>query len=229
VFSVREKNQLDVYGTWAVLRGQLATDDSFQFNKVVGQLKAAVAELPEAGPEDEEVVQRLAAAAAAGAPDPVLALYDQRQLQQQQQQRGAAAAAAAAASAAAAPAAEEAEADPFGLDALLGEKEAAAAAAEAARQQAAAQQAARQQAELAAQQQQQQQLVKSATWSGAELVCQRRAALLDCLDAAKACYRHLWARTSVDLLIEHCHAVKDRWAGAKRAGGCVDGRLGAGG
>lgn len=30
---MRERNQLDVYGTWAVLRNQLNTDDSFQFNK----------------------------------------------------------------------------------------------------------------------------------------------------------------------------------------------------
>jgi hypothetical protein len=36
VFSVREKNQLEVYGSWAVLRNQLTTDDSFQFNKVRG-------------------------------------------------------------------------------------------------------------------------------------------------------------------------------------------------
>ena len=35
VFTIREKNQLDVYGTWAVLRTSLATtDDSFAFNKV---------------------------------------------------------------------------------------------------------------------------------------------------------------------------------------------------
>jgi hypothetical protein len=33
VFSVREKNQLEVFGSWAVLRNQLITDDSFQFNK----------------------------------------------------------------------------------------------------------------------------------------------------------------------------------------------------
>lgn len=40
VFTVRERNQLEVYGTWAVLRNQLTTDDSFQFNK---------ARLPEQG------------------------------------------------------------------------------------------------------------------------------------------------------------------------------------
>ena len=35
MFTIREKNQLDVYGTWAVLRTSLATpDDSFAFNKV---------------------------------------------------------------------------------------------------------------------------------------------------------------------------------------------------
>lgn len=37
VFTTREKAQLDVYGTWAVLRNQLAaTDDSFAFNKARG-------------------------------------------------------------------------------------------------------------------------------------------------------------------------------------------------
>jgi len=30
----------------------------------------------------------------------------------------------------------------------------------------------------------------------------KRAALLDCLDTARGCYRHAWARTSVDLAIE---------------------------
>lgn len=35
MFTVKERAQLDVYGTWAVLRNQLATtDDSFAFNKV---------------------------------------------------------------------------------------------------------------------------------------------------------------------------------------------------
>ena len=36
IFTLRELSQLDVYGTWAVLRNQLTTDDSFQFNKVAG-------------------------------------------------------------------------------------------------------------------------------------------------------------------------------------------------
>ena len=30
----------------------------------------------------------------------------------------------------------------------------------------------------------------------------KREALLDCLDTARGCYRHAWARTSVDLAIE---------------------------
>lgn len=33
LFSDRQLAQLDVYGLWAVLRPQLATDDSFVFNR----------------------------------------------------------------------------------------------------------------------------------------------------------------------------------------------------
>ena len=40
MFSSRELAQLDVYGLWAVLRWQLATDDSFTFNKVAQRLLA---------------------------------------------------------------------------------------------------------------------------------------------------------------------------------------------
>ena len=42
----------------------------------------------------------------------------------------------------------------------------------------------------------------------------KRAALLDCLDTARGCYRHAWARTSVDLAIE----VGSRGAGSPGAG-----------
>ncbi|KAI7836979.1 hypothetical protein COHA_009161 [Chlorella ohadii] len=160
VFTIREKNQLDVYGTWAVLRTSLATtDDSFAFNKVVAQLKAMVEQLPEATEEDEEHQRQLQASA--GAADPVLEAYDARLAEASGAAQQAAPAAAAAAAAA------DVEADPFGLDALL-EQQAAAEAAAAARKR---------------------QAPKSATWSSGEVVVQRRAALLDCLDTAKASYR----------------------------------------
>lgn len=43
VFTTKEKAQLDVYGTWAVLRNQLAaTDDSFAFNKARARLLAGL-------------------------------------------------------------------------------------------------------------------------------------------------------------------------------------------
>ncbi|PRW20364.1 hypothetical protein C2E21_9030 [Chlorella sorokiniana] len=201
VFTIRDKNQLDVYGTWAVLRTSLATtDDSFAFNKVVARLKAMVVarlkamveELPEATEEDEEHQRRLQASA--GAADPVLEAYDARLAEASGAAQHAAPAAGPAAAAAAA-AAEDVEADPFGLDALL-EQQAAAEAAAAARKR---------------------QAPKSATWSSGEVVVQRRAALLDCLDTAKASYRHLWARTSVDLLVEHYHQHKSRFTASQRA------------
>lgn len=189
VFTVKEKNQLDVYGTWAVLRNQLTTDDSFQFNKVVVRLKEMAAELPEAGDEDEAVLEQLAAAT--GDADPVLAFYDARQQQAQQEAQQAQQEAQQAQ--APAPPAADAEADPFGLDALLERQEAEAEAARRAAER-------------------KRQPPRSVTWSGAEVVSQRRAALLGCLDTAKECYRHAWARTSVDLLIEHCHQHKHRFA-----------------
>ena len=53
LFSPRQKAQLDVYGVWGVLRGQLLTDDSFVFNRVLTRLKASVANLAPAEEADE--------------------------------------------------------------------------------------------------------------------------------------------------------------------------------
>ncbi len=109
--------------------------------------------------EEDEGVLRQLAAVA-GAADPVLAFYDAQQQQAQQQQAQQAQQAA--------PAADP-EADPFGLDALLEQEEAEAAAQR--------------------ERQRRSQPPKSVTWSSAEVVSQRRAALLGCLDTAKESYR----------------------------------------
>ena len=42
-----------------MLRPQLATDDSFVFNRVVGRIKESVAALPEASGEDDAMLQVL--------------------------------------------------------------------------------------------------------------------------------------------------------------------------
>ena len=39
-------------------------------------------------------------------------------------------------------------------------------------------------------------------WSSRESTAMKRDALLDCLDTARDCYRHAWARTSVDIAVE---------------------------
>lgn len=50
MFTPRERAQLDVFGTWAVLRTQLATtDDSFAFNKARHCCSIAAAIEAEAG------------------------------------------------------------------------------------------------------------------------------------------------------------------------------------
>ena len=59
VFSQRQKGQLDVYGLWGVLRGQLLTDDSFVFNKVLNRIKESIQHLSDAAEEDEEALLRV--------------------------------------------------------------------------------------------------------------------------------------------------------------------------
>ena len=59
LFSQRQKGQLDVYGLWGVLRGQLLTDDSFVFNKVLKRIKESVQHLSDATEEDEDALLRV--------------------------------------------------------------------------------------------------------------------------------------------------------------------------
>ena len=56
LFSQRQKGQLDVYGLWGVLRGQLLTDDSFVFNKVLKRIKESIEHLSDVTKEDEEAL-----------------------------------------------------------------------------------------------------------------------------------------------------------------------------
>ncbi len=48
-----------MYGLWGVLRGQLLTDDSFVFNKVLNRIKESIQHLPDATEEDEEALLRV--------------------------------------------------------------------------------------------------------------------------------------------------------------------------
>lgn len=59
LFSMRQKGQLDVFGLWGVLRGQLLTDDSFVYNRVLGRIKDSIQHLPEATEDDEEALLRV--------------------------------------------------------------------------------------------------------------------------------------------------------------------------
>jgi hypothetical protein len=40
-------------------------------------------------------------------------------------------------------------------------------------------------------------------WSEVAIIGHRRAALTSCIQSGKECYKNLWARTSIDLLVEH--------------------------
>ncbi|WIA08282.1 hypothetical protein OEZ85_007725 [Tetradesmus obliquus] len=177
VLSRQQRAQLQVYCTWALLRNELFTDDSFAYNKVVGKIKAAVAALADADEEQEaawNVLHGLAEQPSSEKP------------KQQQQQQPAAAVQ------------DEAEADPFGLNDFIAQAEAQAAEAEAAAAAAAAADA-----PSAEEQPPQQQQQEGAPWDAATMEVMRKQALLDCLVAAKEHQHKLaWARTSVELLIE---------------------------
>jgi hypothetical protein len=178
VLSRQQRAQLDVYSIWALLRNEMFTDDSFAYNKVVGKIKAAVAELSDADEEQEaawNVLHGLEAPAGKS---------QQQQKQQQQQQQQAAAVQ------------DDAEADPFGLNDFIAQAEAQAAEADAAAAAAAA-------AEAPSSEQHPPQQLEGAPWDAATLEVMRKQALLDCLVTAKEHQHKLaWARTSVELLIE---------------------------
>jgi hypothetical protein len=173
ILSRQQRAQLEVYSVWALLRNELFTDDSFAYNKVVGKIKAAVAELADADEEQEAAWDVLHGVAPASKP--------QQQQQQQQQQQ---------------PAQEDAEADPFGLNDFIAAAEAQAAEAEAAAAAAAA-------AEAPSVEPQPQQQQQGAPWDAVTMEVMRKQALLDCLVTAKEHQHKLaWARTSVEVLIE---------------------------
>ncbi|KAK9850114.1 hypothetical protein WJX84_008973 [Apatococcus fuscideae] len=56
MFTPRQKGQLDVYGVWGVWRGQLHSDDSFDFNKAAGRIKDSISHLPPATEQDDALL-----------------------------------------------------------------------------------------------------------------------------------------------------------------------------
>jgi hypothetical protein len=175
LLSKQQQAQLEVYAVWGLLRSELFTDDSFAFSKVLSRIKAAISELPDADEEQEAAWARLHPGAAAPTKGSAPGGAGERDNGGQVELRQ-----------------PEAEADPFGLDALL------------AGQQLQLEQAMGQQQP----EQQQPEQVSSAPhgscqWDGPELLVMRKQALLDCLTAAKEhCHKLAWARTGVELLIE---------------------------
>lgn len=203
LFSTSELTELDVYGLWAVLRPQLATDDSFQFNRVVGVIKQHVAALPEASANDDAIMAALQARlhsnsragksqhAESSAATATGGFEQQVSAAGAAQGRGGGGAAAAASQGGAAAAENgaevpqldaqaqqggagvSAEADPFGIDQVLQQQQA-----------------------------QEVQQAAAAAWTPEEATCMRRAALLDCFDSMKEACSRAWAQLSVEIAIE---------------------------
>lgn len=57
MFTPRQKGQLDVYGVWGVWRGQLHSDDSFDFNKAASRIKDSISHLPDATEQDDALLE----------------------------------------------------------------------------------------------------------------------------------------------------------------------------
>lgn len=192
-----EREQIEIYRLWALLRSELQTDDGFVFSKVVTRVKDAIAALPEADESDDATYSRVfegdAAAPSAPAQQPPAAAAAPAMVQ---------AKAAPPAPAAAAPAAPKEEDpfglgalmggadggsdDPFGLNALMGGSgnDGAAAGAPAPKPKPPKEPA------------------EGQAWAPDEALCQRRRALLGCVATARGMHRLAWARTTVELLID---------------------------
>ena len=148
LFSQRQKGQLDVYGLWGVLRGQLLTDDSFVFNKVLKRIRESIEHLSDATEEDEDALLRVkvhtlplalvscrewrsgictwsTCSEAVGSTECIVRNHS-HPVQERLQAEGAEQPEAAEAEAAPeeGPAAEPNEADPFGLDQIIEKEEA---------------------------------------------------------------------------------------------------------
>ncbi|KAF8072495.1 hypothetical protein HT031_000154 [Scenedesmus sp. PABB004] len=199
--SEAQRAQLRVYETWALLRGELFTDDSFALNKVLARIKTAIAALPDADADVEAAAARLhpgagggGAGAGVGSSAGGGAGSSGGAGAGSGGQGGTAApqhTAPAPAAAGAPGAAALAEDDPFGLGEVMARAEAAAEAAAPGPALGAAADAAAGGGG------------GGPLWDGATLEVMRRQALLDCLVAAKThCHKLAWARTGVEVLIE---------------------------
>ena len=56
----------------------------------------------------------------------------------------------------------------------------------------------------------------TSAWSAHEVACMRRAAVLECLHTSRGFHRLAWARTGVELLIERCHEQRQRFLAAQQ-------------
>lgn len=217
LFSRPQRVQLEVYRIVGFLQNELHTDDSFVLNKALTGFKAMVDALPEAGEEDEEALEQLqdpevgAAAAAAEAARQAAARQaaaeaEARRRQQEEEERAARRQR---------QEEEEREArrrqqqelDPFGLDSLL---EAPAPR----RPKAPPSAPALAPAPLPP-------LPPSNAWTPAQALVMRRQALIECLITTQSLYKLPWARTSVELAVEHYVQRRDRFTGAAHRRGVV--------
>ncbi|KAG2454553.1 hypothetical protein HYH02_000398 [Chlamydomonas schloesseri] len=152
------------------------------------------------------------AEAEGGAPGPQLPQL-QEQEEQAQEEQGAGAGARAGAGG------DDVEADPFGLDSLLPAPKKKQApppppppppAAAQARASAAAARGGGARGEEGGGE------GRSNVWSAAQCLVMRRQAFIECLITAKSLHKLQWARTSVELLVEHFNKHRDRFTGQQQ-------------
>ncbi|KAF6175032.1 hypothetical protein GIB67_039580 [Kingdonia uniflora] len=161
-FSKKQKNQLAIWSIRAVVANDLFTDDSFVFSKAAGRVKEMISSLPVATKDDDV--------------DETEALKEEKENADEQAKN----------------VSEEAELDPFGLDALLTGTSKKDERAKGKKEKKAEEEDSRNFLKL------------------------RRDALVFCLETAARRYRVTWCQTGIDILVKHASDNIERFTSQQR-------------
>eukprot|EP00798_Chlamydomonas_sp_ICE-L_P016519 gene16519-22746_t len=229
LFGKAERSHLDTYRILGYIQNEMRTDDNFEFAKALAKVREEADALPDVGPDDEEVYDHLCTAAGgimsltgltlspwtapgsahAGTANKVALLMDQYEERMEEHQQLVrhhkkewAKYEALQAAAVSKPKEEDVELDPFGLDSLLG------GPAKAGKEPPVPPPPPPEPPVLPS---------STSAWSVHEVACMKRAAVLECLHTAKTYHKHAWARTGVELLVEHCHEQKQHFVSAHQS------------
>lgn len=163
-FNPLQQAQLEIWSLWAQVANDFFTDDSFVFSKAASKVKQIVSSLPEAT-VDEDVVDTT--------PNSELNVLTEKADQGLEAGEGSHNSAQT----------DEADSDPFGLNALLSKPS--------------------RKEEKISKRKEEEAASRKVHEHEAKLLQERREALMSCLEIAAGRYRLKWAQTIIDILVKH--------------------------